>query len=439
MQAKQTLEKREATETVRPLGGYEWLFWSCDTVSAFNFCVAVCFRGTIAHRLWSAAFAQVQAKHPFLNVAVNHDDPHAPVFTRGQGLPIPVAFQRRTSSTQWLRVMEQEVAEPFDQATAPLLRAVLLEDEKGCDLILTTNHIICDGIGVVALIRDLLASLAGDRLTPSPVPPSAEDRVAHVKSLTPLQVPDAAPPAAPAPAATDDSVAGPASGPAARVFAYRALGGQPAIAALRLSAHQTDLMLRTARHHRTTAGAVLLAAIDSALRRLCPALRDVELQLVTPVDARPFLHNQADFVLSISSARASSPSAEAGFWATARALRSQLAPFLSLAEVDATFTRTQAAWAKKLDTPVLVKTLIENFGYDVLLSNLKHVDLPAEPPGLAVEAVWGPSVYLGVEGEQVIGVATFGDALHLLYTSFKPVAGLLETVSQTIVDACVDA
>ena len=69
--------------------------------------------------------------------------------------------------------------------------------------------------------------------------------------------------------------------------------------------------------------------------------------------------------------------------------------------------------------------LIGGFGHDVLLSNLKTVELPTAPHGLTVEAVWGPSVLLGVEGEQMIGVATFGGVLHLVYTSFSPVAGLL--------------
>jgi hypothetical protein len=424
---------------VRPLGGYEQLFWACDTVSPFNFCVAVCFRGVLAHSHWTAAFAHMQAKHPFLNVAVNHDDPHAPVFTRGKGLPIPVRFQGRISYTQWLRVMEQEIAEPFDQATAPLLRAVLLEDAEGCDLVLTTNHIIGDGIGVVGFVRDLVAALAGHTFHTLPLPPTAEERVAGVNPSTPLLVPLEAPSAAPAPPATGDAAAGPVAEPAARAFAYRALGGKPAIAALRLSVEQTDLLLRSSRHHRTTAGAVLLAAIDSALRRLSPALKDVELHLATPVDARPYLHNHSDFVLSISSARASSPPTEAGLWATARAIRTQLAPSQSLEEIETAYNRVRAVLAAKMDTAVLVQSLVKKFGHDAMLSNLKHVDFPAMPPGLAVEAVWGPSVYLGVEGEQVIGAATFDGALHLLYTSFTPLPGLLEMVSQIIADACAES
>jgi hypothetical protein len=41
--------------------------------------------------------------------------------------------------------------------------------------------------------------------------------------------------------------------------------------------------------------------------------------------------------------------------------------------------------------------LIQNFGHDVLLSNLKSVEFLPAPDGLALEAVLGPSVLLGVE------------------------------------------
>lgn len=75
----------------------------------------------------------------------------------------------------------------------------------------------------------------------------------------------------------------------------------------------------------------------------------------------------------------------------------------------------------------------------MLLSNLRTVELPPAPDGLTLEAVWGPSVLLGVEGEQMIGAATFDGALHLVYTSFSPVTGLLETVQEMIAEACMNA
>ncbi len=341
-------------EAVRLLSGYERLFWAVDKINGFNFTVVVSFRATIARSRWSAAFAEAQRKHPFLNASINDDDPHAPYFVRDEGLPIPLTFERRTSSTQWQRVMESEFAEPFDVSTAPLLRAVLLEDDEGCDLVLTANHIIIDGIGVLGFVRDLLAALSGEMLTPLADPPSAEDRVAQVRSSSQLH-------AAQNGHQTASAQAGGANSAAAapvRTFVRRKATGKPAITALRFSKDQTALLLRRAREQQTTAGAALLAAVASALRQLSPAMKEVDLQMVTPVDARPFLGNEGDFVLSIGTARAISSNSKMELWASARALKSQIVPWQSFAEIEATFSRVEAALALRLDASAFVEMLI---------------------------------------------------------------------------------
>jgi hypothetical protein len=94
--------------------------------------------------------------------------------------------------------------------------------------------------------------------------------------------------------------------------------------------------------------------------------------------------------------------------------------------------------AMNLEASVLVEAIAQKIGCDVLLSNLKTVEFPRTPDGLTVDAVWGPSVLMGIQGEQMIGATTFGGALHLLYTSHYPVPGLLESVQQTIASACQD-
>ncbi len=414
-------------ETVRPLSAYEHLFWAVDKINGFNFSIVVTLRGRVARDAWRAAFAEVQKRHPFLDVCVNQDDELAPYFIRGEGLPIPLAFEPRRTRTHWQRTMEREVAEPFDQSAAPLLRAVVLEDEEGCDLILTANHIVIDGMGVVALAGDLLAALAGEKLLALPAPASAEERAARVRAANPLPVPQ-----------TEQATAGNGDETlAARTFACRKGGGTPRIAALRLTAEQTARLQRSCREQRTTIGAVLLAALATALRRLSPVLQETGLRVATPVDARPYLGNENDFVLSIVSARADSPYPDMELWASARGLKAQVAPFQSFAEIEATFRRVEAVLEQQFDAETLVQMLIGKFGHDLLLSNLKNVEFAHAPGGIAVEAVWGPSVLLGVEGEQVVGSATFGGALHLVYSSYTPVEGLLETVEAMLVEAAV--
>ena len=411
---------------LRLLSGYERLFLAIDKINGFNFGVAVSFRGNVAQPRWQAAFAQVRKRHPFVDAAINEDDPYAPFFTRGAGLPVPLAFQRRTSSTDWQRVMESEVAEPFDLSTGPLLRAVVLEDDNGCDLVLTANHVVIDGIGVLVVVRDLLVALSGQALSELPVPVSAEERVTRIRASNPL----------PAPAHTEQAAE---PQPRNRTYASRNRKGKSAIAALRISSEETARLLRYARREQTTIGAVLLVAMAGAVRDLSPELKESDLRLGAAVDARPYLGNEDDFVLSIISAHAIVPYPDRELAASVRVIKSQIAPFQSFLAVEATFGRVDAVLAQRFDAATLVNILAQGFGHDVLASNLKTVEFPVQPDGLVVESVWGPSVLAGYEGEHTIGSATFNGALHLVYSSFLPLSGLLEAVQQKIASACTGA
>jgi hypothetical protein len=415
-----------ASAKLRPLSGYEHMFWAFDKINGFNFGIAVAFRGILPHNRWKAAFDQVQNRHPFLSAAIDDTEPYAPHFVRGAGLPIPLVFLRRRSSTDWQRVMETDIAEPFDLSTGPLLRAALLENESGCDLVLTANHIVIDGMGVLALVRELFQVLAGHSLPDLPLPLSADAIVAQgfPASLQQPPVVEAAQPPPP-----------PAAG---RGFTSRNRKGKADIRAIRLSPEQTTRLQRYARREQTTVGAVLLAVVESTLRSLKPDLKEAEIHIVTPVDLRPHLGNKGDFVLSIISSRAISPASDRELGATAREFKSQIVPFQSAAAAAAIFGGVEAVLAQKLDATTIVNMVAQGFGHDAMVSNLKTVEFPIQPEGLLVEAVWGPSVLLGVEGEQMIGSATFGGALHLVYSSFTPLSGLLEAVQEKLASACTD-
>lgn len=409
---------------LRALSGFERLFWAVDKINGFNFGIAITFRGGIAHSRWNAAFAQVQKRHPFLDAGINEDDPQSFFFTRGAGFPLPLAFQRRTSPADWQRVMECEVAEPFDLSAGPLLRAVVLEDNWGCDLVIVANHIVIDGMGVVAVVRDLLAALSGQDLAELPVPPSSENRVAEIRASNP------------SPAAEGGAGQTAEAQPRNRSFVSRNRKGKCAISAMRFSPDETRRLLDCARREQTTIGAVVLAAAAAAVRELSPELKECDLRLTAAVDARPYLGNGDDCVLSIISPRAIVPYPDGNLCASARAIKSQIAPYQSFEALEATFARVGAVLAQMFDAAAIVNLLSQGFGSDVLVSNLKTVEFPAACDGLVAESVWGPSVLAGIEGEHTIGSATFGGALHLVYSSFTPLPGLLEAVREKIASAC---
>lgn len=72
---------------------------------------------------------------------------------------------------------------------------------------------------------------------------------------------------------------------------------------------------------------------------------------------------------------------------------------------------------------------------DVLVSNLGVIPFETSFGSLTLEGLWGPSVLMGTEGEQAIGVATLHGAIHLLHTRFAPLPSLLETAERILLAA----
>src|SRR5260370_8393134 len=68
----------------------------------------------------------------------------------------------------------------------------------------------------------------------------------------------------------------------------------------------------------------------------------------------------------------------------------------------------------------------------MMVSNLGVLPFEADFGDLRLEALWGPSVFVGIEGEQMIGAATVRGAIHLLHSSYTPIASLLETTEQVL-------
>jgi hypothetical protein len=69
------------------------------------------------------------------------------------------------------------------------------------------------------------------------------------------------------------------------------------------------------------------------------------------------------------------------------------------------------------------------------VTNLGIVDLPRKFGPLVLDAVWGPSVCVGLDGEQVVGATTFGRRLHLVHTSYAPIIGLLDQMAAEVTAA----
>jgi hypothetical protein len=69
-----------------------------------------------------------------------------------------------------------------------------------------------------------------------------------------------------------------------------------------------------------------------------------------------------------------------------------------------------------------------------MVSNLGVVPFETSFGCFKLESLWGPSVFIGIEGEQMIGAATLNGAIHLLHSSYTPIPKLLQTMETALED-----
>lgn len=422
---------RIQTAVLRGLSPLEHLFDIIDRTNGFNFSIAACFRGKVAHSDWAAAFARAQQRHPFLNASLNHNDAQAPYLCHVEGSRIPLTFEQRISASQWQRVMEAQAEAPFGACAAPLVRVDILEDDHGCDLIVTAHHAILDGMGALSLITDVLSILSGKELPALGIPAAAEDLVAHARSF-------GAAGSTIDPQAADAWQQLLATRPPRSFERYRGMR-RPTISSLHLSPEETGRLLACARRQQTTLGAVLVTALAAAVRQLTPSLRESDLHFSLPADARPYLKNRDDFVLSITLPQGVCLYSGGSFWEDVRALRPQFTAFQGLDAIEAYFGAVKAFMNLNLEPTTLIDVLAQKRGVDFGLTNLKCVEFPVLPDGLAVEAVWGPSVSSPVAGCLILGAATYNGALRLVCTSYRSLPELPCILNAILASACQEA
>ena len=170
---------REEPGFVRDLGAMERILHFYASEHPRHFCVVAEIEGTIDPAKCRAAFDAVQARHPMLSVCVR-DDPQ-----RGPGIyrcdrPLKVGFSSVDEEPDWRRVVERELATPFADSEGPLMRATVMYGAHGASIVLTSHHVLSDGMSEVFIVQDLMEALDGRPLARLPELPSQERLVADV-------------------------------------------------------------------------------------------------------------------------------------------------------------------------------------------------------------------------------------------------------------------
>jgi len=146
-------------------------------------------KGNISESMLRNAVSKIQQRHPNLRVRIIEDANHDPWFTSEGVKEIPVEIVPRKSDDYWIKVLQESCQIPFEFDAQPAIRFILLQSPITSELIILCHHIICDGLSLAYLARDLMVHL-GDparevEVLPDPVPIDRENIPEDV-SLNPI-------------------------------------------------------------------------------------------------------------------------------------------------------------------------------------------------------------------------------------------------------------
>jgi NRPS condensation-like uncharacterized protein len=130
-------------------------------------------KGHVSEEMLRRAVTKVQQRHALLRVRIETDADHA-LWFRSEGVhEIPIEVVPRDSEDGWIEIHAQASRVPFEFETHPAIRVVLVQSPDLSELILLCHHIICDGMSLAYLARDLMVHLGepAGKVEGLPAPP----------------------------------------------------------------------------------------------------------------------------------------------------------------------------------------------------------------------------------------------------------------------------
>jgi NRPS condensation-like uncharacterized protein len=131
-------------------------------------------KGDISEPMLAEAVKKTQRRHSNLRVRVKEDDENNLWFTSEGVKEVPVIVVSRESNDHWRKVQHEASKKPFEFNERPAIRFILVHSTDVSELIILCHHIICDGLSLAYLARDLMVYL-GDttkevEILPDPTP-----------------------------------------------------------------------------------------------------------------------------------------------------------------------------------------------------------------------------------------------------------------------------
>jgi NRPS condensation-like uncharacterized protein len=141
--------------------------------------MVVRIKGTVSEEMLRKAVAKVQQRHILLSVRIVDDNEHAQWFTSESVQEIPIEIHPRKSENDWIRIYTEASKIPFEFESRPAVRFILVQSPDTSELIILCHHIICDGMSLAYLARDLMVYLSNPAreadVLPAPAPITLEN------------------------------------------------------------------------------------------------------------------------------------------------------------------------------------------------------------------------------------------------------------------------
>lgn len=401
------------THQNRTLGAFEKTFWLLDQIDSKDFVLAGEIEGKEPVEIWRQAINKAQQRHPNLSVRIVLDQFSRPVLQHVNAMVIPFRVLHVKQDYRWEQEVEKELAQRFNTAEGPLLRAVLVQKPESTILILAGHHAIADGTSISYLFRDILTATTGQELKPMD-PQKSNDETLGLKD--------------------DMAVAG---SDKVTLIQNNFKAVAPKVAAIRFDKETTRLIIKTAKIEQTTVHGALCAAVLIAGRKMRSEWADKKIEMISPVCSRRALKLDDNYGLNITTHAVYFEGEQSlSFWDVARLAKTGLAGTHTVEHVKNYINFFRGLTFNSVDLEMMVDTLKEAFNHEIMVTNLGNIKYDTDFGKLKLRALYGPMVRSGKGKEQTIGAVTSNGSLCLTNTSDNPINNFLEAIAQTMIRAC---
>ncbi|MGD2078980.1 MAG: condensation domain-containing protein, partial [Chloroflexota bacterium] len=131
-------------------------------------------KGHVSEELLRNAVAKTRQRHPLLRVRIQDEQDHGQWFTSIDVREIPIEIFPRESADDWIKIHAEASKIPYEFDIRPAIRFLLVQSLDVSELIILCHHIICDGMSLAYLARDLMVYLGDPArevdVLPGPMP-----------------------------------------------------------------------------------------------------------------------------------------------------------------------------------------------------------------------------------------------------------------------------